>query len=111
MSKRNQTIKETKESKALKALRIKADLGIRKLAQKMNYSHTRVHQFETGREDITDVYIQIFLEATGFNHEDWSARIGVNKCEFNLRSQCLELLSEIEESKLDLVCALLKNLK
>ena len=111
MSKRNQIIKATKESKALKALRIIAGLGIRKLAQKMNYSPTRVHQFEAGREDITDAYIQIFLEATGFNYKDWSTRVGDNKCVFNLRDQCLELLREIEESKLDLVYALLKNLK
>ena len=111
MSKRNQIIKETKESKALKTLRIKADLGIRKLAQKMNYSHTRVHQFETGRENINEAYIQIFLEATGFTGEVWSNIVGAGKESCSVRTKCQSILIGLESDKLELVYALLKNLK
>jgi transcriptional regulator with XRE-family HTH domain len=110
MSKRNQIIKETKESKALKALRIKADLGIRKLAQKMNYSHTRVHQFETGRENINEAYIQIFLEATGFSRDQWQKEAGYAGEFSNLRDQCHDLLQQVNYNKLELIYNLLSSL-
>jgi transcriptional regulator with XRE-family HTH domain len=110
MSKRNQIIKETKESKALKVLRIKADLGIRKLALRMNYSHTRVHQFETGREDINATYIQIFLEATGFKYEDWQKEAGGFKRSLNLRDKCHDLLDRIDTDKLEMLHSLLLSL-
>lgn len=109
MSKRNQIIKETKESKALKALRIKADLGIRKLAQRMNYSHTRIHQFESGRENINEAYIQIFLEAAGYSLYEWNIEVGAGSTAYSLRDQCHDLLDSIDIEKLELVYGLLKN--
>ena len=51
----------TKEAELLKKLRIDADLSLRKLADMMNLSFTRVHQMESGREDISDEYIDLFL--------------------------------------------------
>ncbi len=111
MSKRNQIIKETKESKALKVLRIKADFGIRKLAQKMNYSHTRVHQFETGREDINETYIQMFLDTTGYSLYEWNIEVGAGSTTYSLRDQCHDLLDGIDIEKLKLVYGLLDTCK
>lgn len=57
MSKRNREVVMSLEAQALKELRINSDLSLRKLAEKMNYSFTRVHQMETGRDNISDEYI------------------------------------------------------
>jgi len=110
MSKRNQQIKMSDESIALKNMRIKAGLGIRKLAERMNYSHTRVHQMESGRDEITDSYIEMFLKATGFSKEDWLIEIKGKDSVNELREKCHKALDEIDQSKLQLIYGLLTNI-
>jgi transcriptional regulator with XRE-family HTH domain len=110
LSKRNRIKIETKESRALKALRIKSGHSLSKLADALKVSKGRVHQYEQGREEINDTYISNFLEATGISASEWNSYIGVD-CEFSeLREKCIDRLSKIENSKLELVYGLLSNL-
>jgi len=100
MSHRNKLIIESAESKALKALRLKGGLGIRKLAERMNYSHTRVHQMESGRDDISKEYIFKFLEALDLSWQDWIFQLEKRDKNYDLRDRCLDLLNRLEPSKL-----------
>lgn len=109
MSKRNQIISEGPESKALKELRLKAGLGIRKLAERMNYSHTRVHQLESGRDDISDEYIQCFLDATGYSLEDWKYELKGSDPFNELRGKCHEALELVDQNKLKMIYELLSS--
>ncbi len=70
MSKRNQIVITTPESKALKALREKSELSLRKLGERLNVSSTRVHQYELGKENITEAYIKSFLQVTNISVEE-----------------------------------------
>lgn len=54
MGKRNQIVKESKKSKGLQILRKKSELSVRKLADLMEISKSRVHQMETGRDQIPE---------------------------------------------------------
>ena len=62
MSKRNDEIIETRESRLLKDLRIECGLSLSKLADEIGYSKARVYQMESGREQISEKYIELFLE-------------------------------------------------
>ena len=110
MSKRNKIVKETKESKALKAFRLKSGLSLRKLAERMDLSFARVHQMEVGREDVIDDYIEKFLSVTDFCREDWDLEVGQAKKEIGtLRSKCHGLVDQLDEEKLDLLYGILQN--
>ena len=63
MSKRNKIVETSPEWEALRALRQKDGLSLRKLADLMEISFTRVQQMESGRDDIPKKYIVKFLEA------------------------------------------------
>jgi transcriptional regulator with XRE-family HTH domain len=110
MSKRNQQIKVCPQSKALLALRQKSGLGIRKLADRMNYSHTRVHQMESGRDEISEDYVRLFLKATGFTWEDWLIETKGGDSFNELRKRCHEALDAIDSNKLQLIYGVLTNI-
>lgn len=63
MSKRNQIIKVTRESKALKALRIKSGHSLSTLADTLSISKGRVHQFEQG--SIPDTWVTVYTGDIG----------------------------------------------
>jgi transcriptional regulator with XRE-family HTH domain len=111
MSKRNKIVKETRESLALKESRKMSGLSIRKLAELMDYSHTRVHQMESGREKVTGIYIESYLEATALNREEWEQVLKGRVLIKSLRAQCRDLVDEIDESKINLIFGILTNLK
>ena len=61
MSRRNKIIKVSSESVALKEMREKANLSLRKLADLMNLSFARVHQMESGKENVNEEYVRKFF--------------------------------------------------
>ena len=71
MSKRNLEIIETTESPALRRLRIEHGISIRKLAERMELSPTRVTQMEVGRKDIKDLYVNKFLADIVLTMKEW----------------------------------------
>ena len=110
MSKRNKTINQSPESEALKALRKKSDLSLRKLADAMNISFTRVHQMESGRENIPKEYISKFLNTLELTWDDWNYQTNKRDKSYGLRDKCHELLNSIKPSKLEKAYDLLTRL-
>lgn len=109
MSRRNKITKVSPESVALKEMREKAGLSLRKLADLMDYSFSRVHQLESGKEDVSEEYVRKFLKATGHTWKDWSARVNRDRPSDALRNKCHEALDAIEPSKLQLIYGLLTS--
>ncbi|RLA61789.1 MAG: hypothetical protein DRQ88_00110 [Epsilonproteobacteria bacterium] len=110
MSKRNKIVQESPESEVLKALRLKVDLSVRKLAEAMDMSKSRVHQMESGRENISQDYIQKFLDAVQLSWDDWAFQISKKDKFYGMRDKCHELLNSIEPSKLEQAHELLLGL-
>lgn len=102
-TKRCLQVKETKESKALKAMREFRGKSVRELATVLGISHASVHQFETGRADITDEYRNRFLTCLGFNQEEWEMFLEDEQNIEAIRGRCLRLLHEINPAKLSMV--------
>lgn len=110
MSKRNKIVVMSPEAEALKKLRIKSDLSLRKLADKMNLSFTRVHQMESGRENVSEEYIGKFLDVLDLNWDDWNSYFGEEDELSDLRRKCHQILDTIEPSKLELIYGLITRL-
>jgi transcriptional regulator with XRE-family HTH domain len=99
--KRCKKIIETKESKALLAMRNYRGVSIRDLSRRLKKSHTAVHQYETGRAEINGEYINLFLKELNYSKEDWNLFLKENDEVEELRIKCLELVHGIEASRLD----------
>jgi len=110
MSKRNKLIQTSPQSEALKALRQKNDLSLRKLADLLEISFTRVHQMESGRENIPKDYITKFLEALELSWQDWIYQVEKGDKSYGLRDRCHEALDKLSSSKLEKVYELLRHL-
>ena len=109
MSKRNKEIIETKESLALKSIRTKGKKSLSYVANSLNLSRARVHQFEQGRETITSEYIDSFLKVMEVETEHWNSLIGNKSHYYDLRRECIEKINKLDNSKLELVHGLLSN--
>lgn len=102
---------ETKESKALKAMREFRGVSVRKLSEKLQMSHSAVHQLESGRANIQDEYIQKFLAALGFTRSDLNLFLS-EKHEFDeLKQKCLCLVHEMEPAHFKKIYQLLQDFK
>lgn len=109
MSRRNKIIKVSPESVALKEIREKSNLSLRKLADLMDLSFARVHQMESGKENVSEEYVRKFLKATNHTWEEWSKKVGKDRSSDALRKKCHEALDAIEPSKLQLIYGLLTS--
>lgn len=110
MSKRNKEIIETRESLALKSIRVNQKRSLSFVADSLNLSRARVHQFEQGRETITQEYVSSFLKVMELKEEEWNKLIGKECRNDDLRKKCIELLNGLDNSKLEVVYGLLSNL-
>jgi transcriptional regulator with XRE-family HTH domain len=110
MSKREQKIKITNESKTLKKLRLKANLSVRILAEKMQLSKSRVHQMEQGRGEITPSYVSKFLEATLFSETEW-IKLAPPKSITDHKADCILIIQSLPKSKLRAALNYLELLK
>lgn len=90
-------------------MRENAGLSIRKLADLMDLSFSRVHQMESGRENISEEYIRKFLKATGNSWGEWLKKTDSGKFQEDLRVKCHEALDTIEPHKLHLIYGLLTS--
>jgi transcriptional regulator with XRE-family HTH domain len=110
MSKRNKIINETIESKRLKELRLKHGLSLRKLADIMNLSQTRVHQMEIGREDITSDYLKLFCKCLGICDLSGKKLFDKSDQDNELLEECFELLRGLNQRKVEVVYEVLRVL-
>ena len=82
---------------------------LRKLADLMDLSFSRVHQMESGKENVTEEYVRRFLKATDYTWEEWIKKTHRTKPSDALRAKCHEALDSIEPSKLKMIYGLLTS--
>ncbi|GAB4024292.1 MAG: hypothetical protein Fur0010_27600 [Bdellovibrio sp.] len=110
MSKRNKEINVGAESLTLKEMRENSGLSIRKLADLMNLSFSRIHQMESGRENVNEEYVQKFLKVTNHSWLEWIKRTDEGKFRDDLRVKCHETLDTIEPRKLNIIYEFLREM-
>lgn len=116
MSRRNKFIKVTPESLALKELRMQANVSLRKLADELNISFARAHQMESGRENVSEAYIEKFLKTLGLSDEDWKIAVRGGKgaqvlAQNKAAEDTLGKLRDLPNEKLKLLQSILSGLE
>ena len=115
MGRRTRIICITRESKALKQLRLMKGLSVRKLADRLGVSHTLVSHLELGRANISKSYVDQFLQALVFSRDDWRLALGGERSSQSmarnkLNKDCMAKIEELPEEKLKLLHSILSGL-
>jgi len=116
MGKRTKIINVTRESKALKQMRMMKGLSVRKVADLLNVSHTLVSHLELGRANISEAYLDNFLGALDLTWDDWKIAIGGGKkaqaqSKTKITEDCLKKLKGLPEDKLMLLNSILNGMQ
>ena len=107
-NRRSDTKVVTEEGRLLAFLRESRNLSMRKAASLIGVSSSIVNHAENGRMDLTPTVIMKFLKAYGYQFEEFQEMLeGKIQVPEHLRSECIEIIKRIEESKLKTVKAFL----
>jgi transcriptional regulator with XRE-family HTH domain len=107
-NRRSDTKIVTEEGRLLAFLRESRNLSMRKAASLIGVSSSIVNHAENGRMDLTPTVIMKFLKAYGYEFEEFQEMLeGKVQVPEHLRSECIEIIKRIEESKLKTVKAFL----
>lgn len=114
MGRRTKIISVTKESEALKKLRMLSGLSVRKLADELNISHTLVSHLELGRANVSKPYVENFLKALKFSYEDWEIAVSGGKksksfVKNKMTEDCYDRLKNLSDEKLQLLHSILNG--
>ena len=114
MGRRTKIISITKESEALKKLRELSGLSVRKLADKLNVSHTLVSHLELGRANVNESYVEKFLKTLKFSFEDWEIAVSGGKksksfVKNKMTEDCYDKLKSLPDEKLKLLHSILNG--
>ena len=108
MAKKSRLKLESKESKALKKLRLYSGLSQRELARLMGVNSTLVNHTENGRAYINSSYVSHFLKSLGISQVDWSELLKGKDKNLSKRNECKKIIDEMSFEKLDVVFNFLK---
>ncbi|MBF0301320.1 MAG: helix-turn-helix transcriptional regulator [Oligoflexia bacterium] len=102
---------ETKESRALKRMRLVRGLSLVKAARVSRIEYSMLNHAENGRLNITEDYIERFLTGFNFTREEWELFVDSKVTVFDKRDECIKILGNLSKEKVEIVYALLVNLK
>jgi transcriptional regulator with XRE-family HTH domain len=98
----------TKEATLLKYLRESRQISMRMAGRLVGTSSATINHTENGRRDLTPSIIIKFVEAYGYTYEQFEQMLNGNlEIPEHLRSECLDILQRLDESKLKTVKAFL----
>ncbi|MCB9092982.1 MAG: helix-turn-helix transcriptional regulator [Halobacteriovoraceae bacterium] len=101
---------ETREGRLLAYLRDSRGLSMRKAASIIGVSCSQVNHVENGRMDLTNGLILKFLNAYGYEYEEFVKMLeGKIEIPEHLRIECIEIIKRLDHQKLKSVKAFLKT--
>jgi len=94
----------TKEASLLKFMRESRHLSMRRVAPILGLSEATVNHSENGRRDLNDKLIKRFLKVYGYSWDQFQLMVaGVVEVPEHLRSECIDIINRIDDSKLKTV--------
>jgi len=101
----------TKEARLLKFMRESRHLSMRRVAPILGLSEATVNHSENGRRDIDEKLIKRFLKVYGYSYEEFKNMLdGEFEVPEHLRSECVDIINRLADSKLKMVKAILVTL-
>jgi len=101
MPKRSRLKIESKESKALKKLRLFSGLSQREMARRHGVNPTLVNHTENGRAYISPDYITHFLNSLRISKNEWNELLKGKDKNLSKRDECKKIIDELSIEKLD----------
>ena len=111
MPKRSRFKIESKESRALKKLRLFSGLSQREMARRLGVNPTLVNHTENGRAYISPDYITHFLNSLSISKNDWNELLNGKDKNLSKRDECKKIIDEISFDKIDIIYNILVNFK
>ncbi|MAZ48399.1 MAG: hypothetical protein CME65_07540 [Halobacteriovoraceae bacterium] len=100
----------TKEASLLKFMRESRHLSMRRVAPILGLSEATVNHSENGRRDLDPVLIKRFLKVYGYTWEQFQQMLsGEVEVPEHIRSECIDIINRLEDSKLKTVKAFLNT--
>jgi transcriptional regulator with XRE-family HTH domain len=100
----------TKEASLLKFMRESRHLSMRRVAPILGLSEATVNHSENGRRDLDDKLIKRFLKVYGYTWDQFQLMLsGIVEVPEHLRSECIDIINRIDDSKLKTVKAFLNT--
>lgn len=107
---RSDTKVMTKEASLLKFMRESRHLSMRRVAPILGLSEATVNHSENGRRDLDEALIKRFLKVYGYTWEQFQQMItGVVEVPEHTRSECIDIINRLDDSKLKTVKAFLNT--
>ena len=101
MGKRHYRKKETEVTKALKRMRESKSRSLKWLERETGISASEIGHKENGRVDeISEKYINTITLALGYKADDWYDFFNGGETQFDLKEDCMKLISELDKNKL-----------
>ena len=100
----------TKEASLLKFMRESRHLSMRRVAPILGLSEATVNHSENGRRDLDEALIKRFLKVYGYTWEQFQQMLtGVVEVPEHIRSECIDIINRLDDSKLKTVKAFLNT--
>lgn len=100
----------TKEASLLKFMRESRFLSMRRVAPILGLSEATVNHSENGRRDLDDALIKRFLKVYGYTWDEFKEMLsGKVEVPEHLRSECIDVINRLDDSKLKTVKAFLNT--
>lgn len=100
----------TKEASLLKFMRESRHLSMRRVAPILGLSEATVNHSENGRRDLDEVLIKRFLKVYGYSWEQFNQMLsGEVEVPDHTRSECIDIINRLDDSKLKTVKAFLNT--
>lgn len=98
----------TKEASLLKFMRESRNISMRRVAPILGLSEATVNHSENGRRNLDNQLIKRFLKVYGYSWEDFQNMLnGEIEVPEHLRSECIDIINRLDQSKLKTVKAFL----
>ena len=106
---RSQQKRITKEAMVLRYMRQSRNLSLNQAGQLVGISGSAISHIEQGRMDVSRARIQTLLQAYQFTAEEYLEFFDGSPVPMSLRDECIGILKQLDESKLQAVHAVLVN--
>lgn len=109
MKKRSNEKKITKEAIILRYMRHTKKLSLNQAGRSVRISGSAIAHIEQGRMDISRARLQTLVKAYGFTWDDYMELFDRHEIPISLRDECLTIIKQLDEIKLQAVHAVLIN--
>lgn len=99
----------SKEARILRHMRLSRKISLNQAGRLVNISGPAIAHIEGGRMDVSRARTVTMVEAYGYTMDEYLEFLDLDELPINHRDECMTLIRQMEESKLQMVYGILSN--